>query len=703
MSDLFKINLVELPSSKVLPSTLDRLKKTWVGRIYIQYLKPIPIVRGGANRAWRLLYPIYTKVLASLPYAGSAKTWRSLIKMQDYVSANQRPCQQIFGPVRVETPAPKVLPAEDQALLIAPRDHYVFPAVYVAELGQAMVCGGSNLVFVDGAVMCHDLYDFERDYTSEELHGRHLIDPKANRMRLLHQDPMPIEIDCAASFVDACAVNYAHWMTEVLPRVSVFCDVPAYAEVPIIVNAGLHPNIMQSLALVVGGQRKVMLLPVGRSIKVNNLVQTSVTGYVPFEKRNKQLKGHGQGFFNPLALKSVREKLRITIECGFRKKPEKVYFQRTSALRNVENAKEIDKIISEAGYSFNDPGGMTFIDQVGLVTKANNVVAATGAALCNAIFCDEKTSIFVLMGKHEDMIYRYWANMLQPLGLNVFYVLGEQLNASEKSIHGDFKIDVALLKEAIKMDRNIHPTALVSPKAKIGIGVEIGCFTIIHDNVEIGDFSKIGSHCEIGIKTPLGDGSPLKIGNYSQIRSHSVFYDSSAFGAGLITGHSVNVRENTQAGVSFQIGTASEIQGNCVVGDYVRFQSNVFVGKKTKIGNFVWVLPHAILTNDPTPPSNTMIGCELQDYACISAGSVILPGVVVGEGALVAAHACVTKNVPAGMLAAGVPATISGAIKDIKLRDGSGRYAYPWIRHFQRGYPEAVIKNWEKTDKENDA
>jgi acetyltransferase-like isoleucine patch superfamily enzyme len=171
----------------------------------------------------------------------------------------------------------------------------------------------------------------------------------------------------------------------------------------------------------------------------------------------------------------------------------------------------------------------------------------------------------------------------------------------------------------------------------------------------------------------------------------------------LTTGHSVNVRENTQAGLSFQIGTASEIQGDCVVGDYVRFQSNVFVGKKTTIGNFVWVLPHAILTNDPTPPSNTMIGCELQDYACISAGSVILPGVVVGEGALVAAHACVTKNVPSGMLAAGVPAAIKGSVEDIKLRDDSGRYAYPWIRHFHRGYPETVVKNWENSTKEKDA
>ena len=449
MSDWSKINWVEIPPRKQPASPLERLQKTWIGRIYLQYLKPIPVVRGVVIRTWCLLYPMYAKALASLPSADPAKAWRPIIKMQDFVLANQRPCQQVFGPVRVETPAPKVLPAEDQALLVAPHDHYVFPAVYVAELGQAMVCGGSNLVFVDGAVICHDMYDFERDYTSEEMHGQHLIEPTTQRMRLLHLDPMPGEIDCAASFVDACATNYAHWMTEVLPRIAVFSDIPAYAEVPIIVNAGLHPNIMQSLALVVGDHRKVLALPVGRSIKVNNLVQTSVTGYVPFEKRNKKLVGHAQGVFNPLALNLLKEKLRNQIAMESKKSPDRVYLKRSSSLRNVENKIEIDKIIKESGYSFSDTGLMNFTDQVGLVKNASKVVAATGAALCNAIFCDKNTSIFVLMGKHEDMIYRYWANMLQPMGINVHYVLGAQKNASEKSIHGNYNIDPTLLKEVI--------------------------------------------------------------------------------------------------------------------------------------------------------------------------------------------------------------------------------------------------------------
>lgn len=240
----------------------------------------------------------------------------------------------------------------------------------------------------------------------------------------------------------------------------------------------------------------------------------------------------------------------------------------------------------------------------------------------------------------------------------------------------------------------IHPSSYVSSGAKIGDEVEVGPFSIIHANVILGDRAKVGAYCELGIPTRLGDGTPLLIGADSLIRSHSVFYESSSFGAGLVTGHRVTVREATIAGVGFQIGTLSEIQGDCAIGDYVRFQSSVFVGKRTTIGNFVWILPRVVLTNDPTPPSTVEIGCTIEDYASIAAASVVLPGVIVGQHALVAAQACVTKNVPPGKIVAGVPARVVGEAKCLRLRDGTGRPAYPWTRHFTRGYPPSVTANW---------
>lgn len=240
----------------------------------------------------------------------------------------------------------------------------------------------------------------------------------------------------------------------------------------------------------------------------------------------------------------------------------------------------------------------------------------------------------------------------------------------------------------------IHPTAIICEKVKLGRNVKIGPYTIVHDNVVIGDNTDIGSHCELGVPTALSDGSPLVFGESSLIRSHSVFYEGSNFGKNLVTGHRVTVRELTKAGENLQIGTLSDLQGHCKIGDYVRLHSNVHIGQHSNIGNYVWIFPYVVLTNDPHPPSNIMMGVTLEDFAVIATMSIVLPGVKIGTGALVGAHSSVSKAVEPDTVVAGSPAKFICDTSAVKLKDGSGCSAYPWRKHFHRGYPESVVKAW---------
>lgn len=244
------------------------------------------------------------------------------------------------------------------------------------------------------------------------------------------------------------------------------------------------------------------------------------------------------------------------------------------------------------------------------------------------------------------------------------------------------------------MATQIHHTALISPDAKIGRNVKIGPFTSINGNVEIGDDTFIDGYCEIGYSTPRAQGKALVIGPRSQIRSHSVIYEGSTFGAELVTGHRVTVREGVSAGQNLQIGTLTDIQGNCLVGDYVRFHSGVFISQHSQIGNFVWLFPHVVLTEDPRPPSNFLVGVILEDFAAIAAASVLLPGVRIGKGSLVGAGSVVVADVDPGMVVLGVPAKPICEASKIKLKDGTDRPAYPWTTHFHRGYPESVVQSW---------
>lgn len=240
----------------------------------------------------------------------------------------------------------------------------------------------------------------------------------------------------------------------------------------------------------------------------------------------------------------------------------------------------------------------------------------------------------------------------------------------------------------------IHETAIIQEGAVLGRGVEVGAFTIIGSNCVIGDNSKVENHCELGLQAGYSENDKLYIGADSLVRSHSIFYLGSSFGDGLVTGHRVTVREKTTAGVNLQIGTLTDIQGHCEIGDYVRMHSNVHIGNHSVIGDFVWIFPYVVLTNDPHPPSDVQQGVTVDDYAAIATMTVILPGAHIKEGVLVGAHSSLKGSTDKGYVYAGSPAKKICPTSEITLQDGSGKSAYPWTEHFHRGYPSEVVSKW---------
>lgn len=233
----------------------------------------------------------------------------------------------------------------------------------------------------------------------------------------------------------------------------------------------------------------------------------------------------------------------------------------------------------------------------------------------------------------------------------------------------------------------------VSPRARIGSNVVIGRTTVVHDDVVIEDDTVIGEFCILGEPSPLAEG-PLVLRRGTLIRSHSVFYAGSELGAGLRTGHHVTVRERTVAGQEVQLGSYADVQGHCVIGDFSRTHSSVQINHGCRLGRCVWMFPHSVLANDPHPPSNITLGVHVDDFAVIGMQACVLPGVRVGERSVVAAAALVSKDVPPGVLVAGVPARVVRPAGEVVRRDGSGLPAYPWTEHFDRGYPEALVRSW---------
>jgi acetyltransferase-like isoleucine patch superfamily enzyme len=237
----------------------------------------------------------------------------------------------------------------------------------------------------------------------------------------------------------------------------------------------------------------------------------------------------------------------------------------------------------------------------------------------------------------------------------------------------------------------VHPTAIVSDKAVIGNNVSIGAHCIVYDNVEIGDDSAVGPHSILG--EPLAsyyrgdsyENPPLKIGRKALFRSGAIVYAGSHIGDGVELGHRVTIREQTEIGAHVRVGTLSDIQGFCRIGDYARLHSNVHIGQKSEIGNFAWIFPYVVLTNDPQPPSSILHGVVVEDFAVIATQAVIMAGVRIGRDSIVGASALVNRDVEPETVVVGVPAKRLASVREIK--SSTGMPAYPWREHFERGMP----------------
>lgn len=254
----------------------------------------------------------------------------------------------------------------------------------------------------------------------------------------------------------------------------------------------------------------------------------------------------------------------------------------------------------------------------------------------------------------------------------------------------------------VKIGKNVQimETALIGDNVIIEDDVYIDHRAIIRDNVHIKKGTYIGSNCIIGeylvnfFQNYEKTKHTVIIGENSLIRSGTIIYGNNNIGDNFQTGHNVTIRENCEIGRNVSLGTLSDIQGYCHIGNYVRAHSNVHIGQKTYINDYVWIFPYVVFTNDPTPPSNELVGVTVESFAIISTGSIILPGVHIAKDSLIAAGANVTKNVNEYEVVGGNPAKVISDVRNIKNKI-TGANVYPWRYTFKRGMP------WEDSDYES--
>lgn len=188
----------------------------------------------------------------------------------------------------------------------------------------------------------------------------------------------------------------------------------------------------------------------------------------------------------------------------------------------------------------------------------------------------------------------------------------------------------------------IHPTAVVSPEARLATPVSVGPYSVLEDDVEVGkgcvlgphvilrNGSRLGKRCRIHAGAVIGD-DPQDL-SFQPCRSYVVLGDDN-----VVREHATIHRGTTPGSVT-------------CLGDHNYIMAGAHVAHNCRLGH------HVILAN------NVLLAgyVEVDDYAFLSGGVVVHQYCRIGKLAMIGGNGRVPQDVPPYVLAAGYNVRVRG-------------------------------------------
>ncbi len=189
----------------------------------------------------------------------------------------------------------------------------------------------------------------------------------------------------------------------------------------------------------------------------------------------------------------------------------------------------------------------------------------------------------------------------------------------------------------------IHPTAIIDPKAELDGSVSVGPYAVIGPHVRIGARCSVGAHCVIEGHTTIG--SDNRIWQFASIGAANQDKKYQGEPTELVIGERNTIREFT----TLQVGTVQD-------------KGRTTIGNDNWIMAYVHVAHDCVVGNDTTLANNTTMAghVELGDWVTVGGLTGIHQFVKVGAHAMVGFQSAVSQDVPPFMLVDGNPLAVRG-------------------------------------------
>jgi hypothetical protein len=228
-----------------------------------------------------------------------------------------------------------------------------------------------------------------------------------------------------------CSGNYAHWITELLPKICYADTNESYNDYPLVIDNWAHPVFERSAILVSNNAREIIKINPYERCNIKRVLDVSMTSYIPVEINIS----NNQKFSPYQFSKDALERLRLCVLSKINKSEsstKKIFLKRDPCNvgnnRLLINTREIEEIAENNGYTIMDPAYSTFEDQAFIFSKATHIISPIGAALSNLVFNNRNCNVMILSPHFPGSNYSFFSSLLGVLDHNIKYLLGNQVN-----------------------------------------------------------------------------------------------------------------------------------------------------------------------------------------------------------------------------------------------------------------------------------
>jgi len=202
----------------------------------------------------------------------------------------------------------------------------------------------------------------------------------------------------------------------------------------------------------------------------------------------------------------------------------------------------------------------------------------------------------------------------------------------------------------LNFSMKIHPTAIIADGAKLAADVEVGPFSIIGSESEIGPGCVLGANVILENRVVLGEGTKVGHGTILGGNPQALGFDQSRRDTGVRVGKNNTIREHVT------INRATQENSDTVVGDDNFLMTGCHLAHDCRIGDGV-VLANTVL----------MAGhVEVDDGAFLGGGSVFHQFIRIGKLAMVRGGCRFSKDIPPFCVGAGT--NLAMGLNSIGLR-----------------------------------